>query len=149
METRNNPWKTAVIATSIGVAAFGLLGLAFAGGSRVFRDSQTEVQSPARSAARAEPRPSPTIVENCNVYAAGARDNVRIAKNGAVGAVAGAGVGAAGGAIVDGGKGVGKGAGIGALVGATAGALYGLNEENKKSEAARAAYAECVARGGR
>jgi hypothetical protein len=37
---------------------------------------------------------------------------------------------------------------IGALVGAAAGAMYGLNEENKKSDAARAAYANCIARGG-
>jgi hypothetical protein len=57
-------------------------------------------------------------------------------------------VGAASGAIADGGKGAGKGAGIGAIVGATAGALYGLNEENKKSERAQAAYRECVARQG-
>lgn len=89
------------------------------------------------------------MVEDCNAYAAGARDNMRIVKNGAIGGALGAGVGAAGGAIADGDDGIGKGAGIGALVGAAAGALYGLNEENRKSEAARAAYADCIARGGR
>jgi len=91
---------------------------------------------------------SPAIVEDCNRYAAQARDGARIAKNGAIGGVVGAGVGAAGGAIADGGKGAGKGAGIGALVGITAGALYGLNEENRRSDAAREAYADCIARGG-
>ena len=111
--------------------------------------AKPEAQSSTRSAARAEYRPSPAIVEDCNRYAAQKRDNMRIAKNGAIGAVVGAGVGAAGGAIADGGDGAGKGAGIGALVGVTAGALYGLNEENRKSDDARAAYSECIARGGR
>jgi hypothetical protein len=88
------------------------------------------------------------VIENCNQYAAAARDNMRIVKNGAVGGVVGAGVGAAGGAIADGGSGAGKGAGIGAIVGVAGGALYGLTEENKKSERSREAYAECVARRG-
>lgn len=153
-----NAWKTAVIATAIGVAAFGLLGLAFAGGSGVFSnsgDDEVEVAAPARDRDenRDEPSarvtPPPAVIENCNVYAAHARDNMAIAKKGGIGAVVGAGVGAGAGAIADGGKGAGKGAGIGAIVGLTAGALYGLNEENNKSEAARAAYAECMARGGR
>jgi hypothetical protein len=148
-----NAWKTAVIATAIGVAAFGLLGLAFAGGSGVFSNSAEEVEVAAPARDRAEPSvrvtPPPVVIENCNVYAAHARDNMEIAKKGGIGAVVGAGVGAAGGAIADGGDGAGKGAGIGAIVGLTAGALYGLNEENNKSEAARAAYAECIARGGR
>jgi hypothetical protein len=154
-----NAWKTAVIAGAIGVAAFGLLGLAFAGGSGVFGnsgDDEVEIAAPARD--RDEPRvrepsarvtPAPAVIENCNVYAARERDNMEIAKKGGIGAVVGAGVGAAGGAIADGGKGAGKGAGIGAIVGLTAGALYGLNEENNKSEAARAAYADCIARGGK
>jgi hypothetical protein len=155
MESKKPPnaWKTAVIATAIGVAAFGLLGLAFAGGSGVFSnsgDDEVEIAAPARD--RDEPSarvtPAPAVIENCNVYAAKARDNMAIAKSGGIGAVVGAGVGAGAGAIADGGKGAGKGAGIGAIVGLTAGALYGLNEENNKSEAARAAYAECMARGG-
>lgn len=145
METRRptNPWKTAVIGTAIGVAAFGLLGLAFAGGSRMFGNDE-----PGSTEPEVHSRVSPAVVENCNVFAAQARDNARIAKNGVVGGAVGAGVGAASGAIADGGKGAGKGAGIGALVGAAAGAFYGLTEENKKSEAAREAYAECVARNG-
>ena len=144
MEARSNPWKTALIALAIGVPA---LGLAFVGGSRMVGKSEPAA---ARSVARSEARPSPAVVEDCNVYASGiARDNMRIAKNGAIGGAVGAGVGAAGGAIADGDDGIGKGAGIGALVGAAAGAMYGLNEENRKSEAARAAYADCIARGGR
>ncbi len=89
------------------------------------------------------------MIEDCNHYAAQAtRDTGRIAKDGLVGGAVGVGVGAASGAIADGSKGAGKGAGIGAILGATAGALYGLNEENQRTEAARAAYAECMARRG-
>jgi len=88
------------------------------------------------------------VIEDCNQYAAAARDNMRIVKDGAIGGAVGAGVGAAGGAIADGGSGAGKGAGIGAVVGVVGGALYGLTEENKKSERSREAYAECVARRG-
>lgn len=143
METRTNYWKTAVIAAAIGLP---VIGLSYAAGSHLLGRRAPEVQT--RSVARDAPLPSQAVVEDCNLYAAGQRDNMRIAKNGAIGGLVGAGVGAAGGAIADGGKGAGKGAGIGALVGITAGALYGLNEENRKSEAARAAYAECIARGG-
>ena len=114
----------------------------------MFGSAKPEQQSSTRSAAHDESGPSRAIVEDCNRYAAEKRDGMRIAKNGAIGGVVGAGVGAAGGAIADGGKGAGKGAGIGALVGITAGALYGLNEENRKSDAAREAYAECIARRG-
>ena len=89
------------------------------------------------------------VVEDCNRYAANAqRDTGRIVRDGAIGGAVGAGVGAAGGAIADGGNGAGKGAGIGALVGATVGALRGLSEENQKSETARQAYADCLARRG-
>ena len=145
METQRNPWRTALIAAAIGIPA---IGLAYAGGSGMIGASTDAPPASARSAVRDEPQPSSRIVEDCNAYAARARDNMRIAKNGAIGGVVGAGVGAAGGAIVDGGDGLGKGAGIGALVGAAAGAMYGLNEENKKSDAAREAYANCIARGG-
>ncbi len=129
-------------------AAIGLpvLGLAFYGGSRM-------ADRPGPGSARAvsaEGRPSRAVIEDCNVYAANAaRDNMRIVKDGAIGGAVGAGAGAVGGAIADGDDGLGKGAGIGALVGAAAGALYGLNEENRKSDAARQAYAACIARGGR
>ena len=89
------------------------------------------------------------VIEDCNAYAAQARrDTGRIVKDGVVGGAVGAGVGAAGGAVVDRHHSVGRGAGIGALVGAAVGTLHGLNEENRKSEQARAAYAECMARNG-
>lgn len=66
------------------------------------------------------------VVEDCNRYAAATeRDTGR-----------------------DGPIGAGVGAGIGALVGATIGALRGLSEENSKTETARAAYADCLARRG-
>jgi len=93
-------------------------------------------------------RPTAEVIENCNLYAAEARNNSRIARDGLIGGAVGAGVGAAGGAIADGKDGIGKGAGLGALLGVTAGALYGLNEENQKSERARQAYSECLARQG-
>ncbi len=146
METQRNSWKTALIAAAIGIPA---IGLAYAGGSGMIGRSTPAESSAARSVARDAQRPSARIVEDCNSYAARERDKMRIVKNGAIGGAVGAGVGAAGGAIVDGKDGLGKGAGIGALVGAAAGAMYGLNEENKKSEAARTAYANCIARGGR
>jgi hypothetical protein len=144
MDTRSNPWKWSFIAAAIGVP---LAVLAFAGGARLLQ-GETETEAESRSSAPAAARPAPAVIEDCNRYAAAARDNMRIAKDGAIGAVVGAGVGAAGGAIADGGSGAGKGAGIGAVVGVVGGALYGLTEENKKSERAREAYAECVVRRG-
>jgi hypothetical protein len=147
MENRNNPWKWSFIAAVIGVP---VAILAFAGGAQLLKGEPEADANPAtvtvvRPAAAAPPA---ALVENCNQYAAAARDNMRIAKDGAIGGVVGAGVGAAGGAIADGGKGAGKGAGIGAVVGVVGGALYGLTEENKKSERSREAYAECIARRG-
>jgi len=142
MENKTNPWKWSFIAAAIGIP---VAVLAFAGGARLL---QSEPEADARSSGGAMARPAPAVIENCNQYAAAARDNMRIVKDGAVGGVVGAGVGAAGGAIADGGSGAGKGAGIGAVVGVVGGALYGLTEENKKSERSREAYAECVARRG-
>jgi hypothetical protein len=142
MDIRSNPWKWSFVAAVIGVP---LTVLAFAGGTQLLR-SEPEVET--RGASRAEAQPAPAVIENCNQYAAAARDNARIAKDGAIGGVVGAGVGAAGGAIADGGDGAGKGAGIGAVVGVVSGALYGLTEENKKSERAREAYSDCIARRG-
>jgi hypothetical protein len=145
---KNNPWKWSVIAAAIGVP---VAVLAFAGGARLI---QHERESAAEEQVQEEPgaaaaRPSARVIEDCNQYAAEqARDNMRILRDGAIGAAGGAAVGAAGGAIADGGSGAGKGAGIGAVVGAVGGALYGLNEENKKSERARQAYADCIARRG-
>jgi hypothetical protein len=142
---QNNPWKWSFIALVIGVP---VAALAIAGGARLLQsEPEQEAAAQARSAPRVAARPAPQVVEDCNRYAA-ERDNMRILKDGAIGGAVGAGVGAAGGAIADGGSGAGKGAGVGAVVGAVGGALYGLNEENKKSESARQAYAECVARRG-
>src|SRR5262245_11101053 len=150
----NNPWKWSFIAAVIGIP---VLVLAFAGAAGILRNEPSDEaavrartpQPVAAAPARSAPaRPSARVIEDCNQYAAAARDNMRVLKDGAVGAAVGAGVGAAGGAIADGGEGAGKGAGIGAVVGAVGGALYGLNEENKKSERARQAYAECIARRG-
>ncbi len=140
MNIRSNPWKWSFVAAVIGVP---LTVLAFAGGERLLR---SEPATPA--AQRAVVELAPAVIEDCNQYAAAARDHKRIAKDGAIGAVIGAGVGAAGGAIADGGEGAGKGAGIGAVVGVVSGALYGVNEENDKSERAREAYAACIARRG-
>jgi hypothetical protein len=142
MDNRSNPWKWSFIAAAIGIP---LTVLAFAGGARLMQD---DLDSEARSSGKAVARPAARVVEDCNQYAAAARNNMRIVKDGAIGGAVGAGVGAAGGAIADGGSGAGKGAGIGAVVGVVGGALYGLTEENKKSERSREAYAECVARRG-
>lgn len=133
-----NPWRTAVIAIAILVPTF----LAVGAGVMALRKGDPLTHSSVAS------RPA-AVVEDCNRYAASAqRDTGRIVRDGAVGGAVGAGVGAAGGAIADGGKGAGKGAGIGAVVGATIGALRGISEENEKTEAARSAYAECMARRG-
>jgi hypothetical protein len=144
-----NPWKIAAFV--IGLAAVQLaVGVIVA--SRI--DNADEQPAARSSAAQGAPARTATsapqrVVEDCNAYAAAAeRDKTRILRDAVVGGAAGAGVGAAGGAIADGGEGAGKGAGIGAIVGATAGTLYGLNEENKKSEAARTAYQQCMARRG-
>lgn len=126
-----------------------MAALAIAGGARLLQNEpEQEAEAEARSAPRVAARPAPQVIQDCNQYAAEARDNMRILKDGAIGGAVGAGVGAAGGAIADGGSGAGKGAGIGAVVGVVGGALYGLNEENKKSDRAREAYAQCVARRG-
>lgn len=140
MDTRSNPWKWSFIAAAVGIP---LTVLAFAGSAWLLQGTPDE-----KAGAAALSRPAPAVIENCNQYAAAERDNMRIVKDGAIGGAVGAGVGAAGGAIADGGSGAGKGAGIGAVVGVVSGAFYGLSEENKKSERAREAYAECIARRG-
>jgi len=145
MDTRSNPWKWAFLSAVAGVP---LVVLAAVGGTRLLRDEPAP-EPHASSQAQEVARPAPAVIEDCNQYAAAARDNKRIVKDGAIGAAVGAGVGAASGAIADDdGDGAKKGAGIGAVVGAVSGTLYGLNEENEKSERARQAYAECVARRG-
>ena len=94
-------------------------------------------------------QPTQSAVDDCNHLAAqAARDTGAIVRDGAIGGAIGAGVGAAGGAIADGGDGAGKGAGIGALAGVAAGTLYGLDQENSRTEAARLAYRQCMAKRG-
>jgi hypothetical protein len=135
-----NPWRSGVLIAAALIGVLGIVGAVFAGIRYVTAERG---QEEAKAATRA------TAIEDCNRHAAGvARDTGRIVKDGVVGGAIGAGVGAAGGAIVDGDDGIGKGAGLGALLGATAGTLHGLNEENRKSEQARAAYAACMARNG-
>lgn len=144
----SNPWRTAVIAGVVAAVVF------IATGAVVAYLQEDETASPtsttdAQSTPDVASAPPPTAVEDCNRHAAEARrDAGEIAKDGLVGGAIGAGVGAAGGAIAKGGKGAGKGAGIGALVGAVGGTLYGLNEENRRSEAAAQAYRECMDRRG-
>lgn len=137
---QTNPWK-------IGVLAAGGVALAVVAGGAVMGALDDDASPERVTNTRAQP---PTAaVEDCNRYAANAERNLgEVAKKGLIGGAVGAGVGAAGGAIADGGDGAGKGAGIGAIVGATAGSLYGLSEENRRTEAAREAYSECMARKG-
>jgi hypothetical protein len=114
------------------------------------RATQRDQTSPSESSEppRLSALPS-AVVEDCNRYAAAARrDAGRVAGEAVVGGGIGAGVGAVGGAIAGGHEAPKQGAGIGAIVGATAGTLHGLREESRRTEAARAAYAECMARGG-
>jgi hypothetical protein len=143
----SNPWKA--IAIVIAVAAL-LLAVGVVLASRDDRAEEPAPQARAEAPARvAAAQPPARVIEDCNAYATAAeRDKSRILRDAVVGGAAGAGVGAAGGAIADGGEGAGKGAGIGAIVGATAGTLFGLNEENKKTEQARIAYQQCMARRG-
>ena len=143
----SNPWRTAVLAIAVLVCTF----LAIGAGAIALRKLGPLTHSSVSSARAARPlaNPAPAAIEDCNQYAEQAkRDTGRIVKNGVIGGAVGAGAGAAGGAIAKGGEGAGKGAGIGAIVGGVVGTLYGLNEENKKSEAARAAYSQCMARRG-
>jgi uncharacterized protein YcfJ len=145
--TRGNPWKTSVLAAT---ATALVLGLGVALANLAHREEGEPAHHPAATGApRAAATAPKAVVEDCNQYATQARrDTGRIVRDGVVGGAVGAGVGAAGGAIAGGGDGAGKGAGIGAIAGAAAGTLYGLNEENRKSEASRTAYQQCMARRG-
>ncbi len=110
---------------------------------------ETPQQGPEEPRLASTSPPPPSAIEDCNRYAADAKRNAeRVIGDALVGGAIGAGVGAAGGAIAGGDDAAGKGAGIGALVGATAGTLHGLSQENSRTEAARAAYSECMANRG-
>jgi hypothetical protein len=147
MTRESHAWKTAALAAT-GTALLLGVGVTVANLARQTAVEET-VEAPARPAARAAAAAPAAFIERCNRQAAQARrDPNRILRDGVVGGAVGAGVGAAGGAIADGGDGAGKGAGIGALVGAAAGTVYGLNQENRKSEQAMAAYQQCMARHG-
>lgn len=150
MTLEKGSWKIAALA-STGTALLIGVGVAVANLSPSGDEAHDAAQraAPAAAAAPSPARAPADAVEQCNAYAAEARrDPNRILRDGVVGGAVGAGVGAAGGAIADGGDGAGKGAGIGALVGAAAGTLFGLNEENRKSEQGMAAYRQCMARRG-
>lgn len=150
-ETRPNhdPWKWKWIALGLS----GVVGVALVVGvvaasldSNADRD-ESAGSDPARQVDNDEPNPQ--AIAACNRYAATARSQPGdVVRDGAIGGALGAGVGAAGGAIVDGGEGAGKGAGIGAIVGAAAGTLHGLDEANRRNEAAEAAYRSCMAERG-
>jgi uncharacterized protein YcfJ len=146
MTRERNPWKIALLSITGGVLMLGV-GAAVA---NLAEDESSESREESSRAAPAVSTRAPTeVVEHCNQLAAQARrDPNRILRDGVIGGAVDAGVGAAGGAIADGGDGAGRGAGIGALVGAAAGTLVGLNEENRKSELAMAAYQQCMARRG-
>ena len=151
--SQNNPWKNVVIFGGVAFVAFLAAGGVIAYLQDDAGESETAAEQTAQPSASAPAvsagQPPQRIIEDCNRYAAEAdRDGKEIAKDGLLGAVAGAGLGAAAGAIADGGSGAGKGAGIGAIVGGAGGTLYGFNKENQRTEAARAAYRECMARNG-
>ena len=144
--TQSNPWKTAVLAAT---ATALVLGLGAAIANFANRGSESTHHPAATTQAQRATAAPRAVIEDCNQYATQAqRDTGRIVRDGVVGGAVGAGVGAAGGAIAGGGDGAGKGAGIGAIAGVAAGTLYGLNDENRKSEAARAVYQQCMARRG-
>jgi hypothetical protein len=154
MTREENAWKAAVLA-AVGTMLLIGVGVAVANialdANHEEEEARRSASAPAASAPVQVARSSApaAVVEDCNQYAAQARrDTGRIVRDGVVGGAVGAGVGAAGGAIADGGEGAGKGAGIGAIVGGVAGTLYGLNEENRESDQATAAYQQCMARRG-
>ena len=149
-----NPWKLTAIGLTLVMITALVTGLVVANWTGATKDAPSA--SPRMAAAppappavvpAVPPRPSQSVIEECNRVAAQrtTKDKtVEIVKDSAVAGLVGAAVGAAGGAIADGGSGAGKGAGIGGAVGLGAGALYGLNENRKTDERARAAYAACM-----
>lgn len=151
----SNPWKIGAFATAGAVVLLTAVGFTFAAINR----SNTSAEQPVVASQAApsintqQPTAAPAPVataqprENCDQYRVDTkRDNMQIAKTGAIGAAIGAGTGAAGGAIADGGSGAGTGAGIGAVVGAVAGGAYGLTQENDRVSDAERAYQNCLAR---
>jgi hypothetical protein len=146
MTRQANLWKIAGLAIVVGMPLVAVAVDQLADRAATSSDGGTSSTTAAATSGASAPA---RVVGECNRLAAQApRDTKRIFRDAFLGGAVGAGLGAAGGAIADGGDGAGKGAGIGALVGVTAGTLYGLNEENRKSESAVAAYRECMAHRG-
>ncbi len=168
---QSNPWKIATIAIVSSVVAALASGVVVAQVTNAKHDRADEatLETPLDAetpeseelAEQAEPvpvvivqqqpapRPAPMRVLrlNCQMYRPAAdRKGGVVEKDSVLGAAVGAGLGAASGAIVDGGSGAGKGAGVGAIVGLAGGTLYGLNQENQRTQAARNAYHACKAR---
>ncbi|MBW2269729.1 MAG: hypothetical protein JRH16_14245 [Deltaproteobacteria bacterium] len=161
---QSNPWKLATIAILSAVTAALVSGVVVAQVHEA-KDAEAAADSPPEldvgamtepepepakvvAGAQAQPAPRPAVYrENCDKYAwAADRRGRHVARDGVMGAAVGAGLGAAGGAIASGGSGAGKGAGIGAIVGLAGGTLYGVNQENQRTQAARNAYHACLAR---
>jgi len=115
-----NPWKATVLAIALGVPLVAV-------GTIVANLTDRGRASSSGAAPAASSRAPAAVVEECNRFAAEAeRDATRVLRDGVLG-----------------------GAGVGALVGATAGTpLYGLNEEDRKSEQAMGAYRDCMDRRG-
>jgi Glycine zipper len=160
-EQNTNIWKFTAIGMALVMAAALVTGLVVANwsGSALELESRASVQpvappvrqaerpAPARVASATPPVPTQSAIEACNRQAAAEPPHdktMEVVKDAAIGAVVGAAVGAAGGAIASGGKGAGQGALIGGAVGVGGGSLYGLNENRKKDERYRAAYAGCM-----
>lgn len=155
---KSNPWKIGAIATAGAVLLLVAAGFTFAAFTTNSRDLTEQPETVSQAAPRAvAPQPATAAApvpvataparESCDQYRIGAqRDNMRVAKDGAIGAMVGAGTGAAGGAIADGGSGAGKGAGIGAIVGAVAGGAYGVTQENARVDDAERDYQDCLNR---
>jgi hypothetical protein len=163
MDNAPNPWKLTAIGMALVVVTALITTMVVANWSgRSAAPPDAVSASPAMPASATAPtpfavvapaQPAPAVpskvaIDACNRYAAtrpSTNDKtVEVVKDGAIGAAIGAAVGAAGGAIADGGKGAGTGAAVGGVVGATGGVLYGLNENKKKDERYRHAYASCM-----
>src|SRR5947207_1009030 len=145
-----NPWKVTAVAMALVMSIALVTGLVVA--NRAGHDtygktaalSPGATNAPAARFSQTSRVPTQAAVDACNRYASSqtdARDKTApVVKDAAVGAIVGAAVGAAGGAIAGGGK----GAAIGGVVGASGGSLYGLNENKKRDELYRDAYARCM-----
>jgi hypothetical protein len=157
-EQDGNIWKFTAIGMALVMATALITGLVVANwsGSILEPEHKASLQAEDRPAPQTERRapvtstapalPNQSAIEACNRQAAALPQDktMEVVKDAAIGAVVGAAVGAAGGAIASGGKGAGQGALIGGAVGAGGGSLYGLNENRKKDERYRAAYAGCM-----